>query len=123
MISATLQALSGCATHLCDEDLQQAEGSGRRLVDGRLARSRLRAMCRSPPLQLDLFWTAMLASNVLSGAGPLSLDRALSRGLKNAPLTRVNRLLALDHSQYAFAYRHMGGLVTIGRKSAIVDLL
>jgi hypothetical protein len=80
-------------------------------------------MCRSPPLQLDLFWTAMLASNVLSGAGPLSLDRALSRGLKNAPLTRVNRLLALDHSQYAFAYRHMGGLVTIGRKSAIVDLL
>jgi len=37
-------------------------------------------------LDLNLFWIATLASYVLSGAGPLSLDRALSQGLKNAAL-------------------------------------
>jgi NADH dehydrogenase len=47
------------------------------------------------PLDLNLFWIATLASYVLSGAGPLSLDRALSQGLKNAPLPLVSRLIAV----------------------------
>jgi NADH dehydrogenase len=47
------------------------------------------------PLDLDLFWIATLASYVLSGAGPLSLDRALSQGLKNAPLPLISRLIAV----------------------------
>src|SRR6516162_603222 len=46
------------------------------------------------PLDLDLFWIATLASYVLSGAGPLSLDRALSQGLKNAALPLASRLIA-----------------------------
>lgn len=47
------------------------------------------------PLDLNLFWIATLASYVLSGAGPLSLDHALSQGLKNAALPLVSRLMAL----------------------------
>ena len=47
------------------------------------------------PLDLNLFWIATLASYVLSGAGPLSFDRALSQGLKNAPLPLVSRLIAV----------------------------
>src|SRR5215467_1297559 len=46
------------------------------------------------PLDLNLFWIATLASYVLSGAGPLSLDRALSQGLKNAALPLASRLIA-----------------------------
>src|SRR5215468_974923 len=46
------------------------------------------------PLDLNLFWIATLASYVLSGAGPLSLDRALSQGLKNAALPFASRLIA-----------------------------
>jgi len=33
----------------------------------------------------------------------------------------IQRKLRGDHSQHAFAYRHMGSLATIGRKSAIAD--
>src|SRR5262249_13965955 len=46
------------------------------------------------PSDLNLFWIATLASYVLSGAGPLSLDRALSQGLKNAALPLASRLIA-----------------------------
>src|SRR5262249_18618468 len=44
------------------------------------------------PLDLNLFWIATLASYVLSGAGPLSLDHAFSQGLKNAALPLISHL-------------------------------
>ena len=33
----------------------------------------------------------------------------------------IQRKLRGDHSQQMFAYRHMGSLATIGRKSAVAD--
>jgi NADH dehydrogenase len=47
------------------------------------------------PVDLNLFWVATLASYVLSGAGPLSLDRAFSQGLRNAALPLLSRLITI----------------------------
>ena len=45
-------------------------------------------------LDLNLFWIAMLASYVLTGADRLSLDRLLSQGLKSSPLPHADLLIA-----------------------------
>jgi len=63
------------------------------------------------PLDLNLFWIATLASYVLSGAGPLSLDRALSQGLKNAALPLASRLTAaLDSTRPVLTSLYLLGL-------------
>src|SRR5258705_4269278 len=53
---------------------------------------------RVAALDLNLFWMALLAYCVLLGADRLSLDRLLSRGLKNSPLPQADALITLLHS-------------------------
>jgi NADH:ubiquinone reductase (H+-translocating) len=50
---------------------------------------------RVAALDLNLFWMALLAYYVLLGADRLSLDRLLSRGLKNSPLPQAGALITL----------------------------
>jgi NADH dehydrogenase len=67
-------------------------------------------------LDLNLFWIAVLASYVLTGADRLSLDRLLSRGLKSSPLPYAGLLIALLDATRPV----LGGIYVLALRTALM---
>src|SRR5208337_2175439 len=57
----------------------------------------LLAQASGPPQDEHLFWAALFGWYVVQGAGPLSLDRMLGKGLGFSPLPLAGRAIAAAH--------------------------
>ena len=69
-------------------------GLGTRVGAGILLALTVASHIQVPGNELNLFWIALLAAYVLTGADQFSLDRLLSQGLKYSPLPQSGHLIA-----------------------------